>query len=110
MTSTLGLVTLLTLVALSGSLWGQTRGQTASATSKKKLVSTLLEAQWRQTPFVLEMAELLAEKDKDNSRLFWETVDFLDGEAENRGVISDEELYKRAVSFASRYVICRFVP
>lgn len=65
-----------------------------------QVVSTLLEAKWSSTPFVLESAEFLG--DESGNEAFWEAVEFLAEEEDNLGKISDKDLYERVLSFSSR--------
>ncbi len=68
---------------------------------RSKVVSTLLNAKWSRTPFVLEAAEFLAE---ENSDYFWAFLDYL-AESDNvdmEAKLKDEELYSRVITFASR--------
>lgn len=70
-------------------------------TKKSKVVSTLLNAKWARTSFVLEAAEFLAE---DNNDYFWALMDYL-AEPDNLDMeakLTDEELYNRVITFCSR--------
>ena len=76
-------------------------GLSFSAEKKQKTVSTLLNAKWSRTPFILEAAEFLA---SENNEYFWAFIDYL-SEADNVDMISritEEELYQRVVTFSSR--------
>ena len=73
----------------------------ASADKKPKIVSTLLNAKWQRTPFILEAAEFLA---SENNEYFWSLVDYF-AESDNvdlESKISDEDLYKKVIEFCSR--------
>ena len=68
---------------------------------KPKLVSTLLNAKWARTPFVLEASEFLANEHND---YFWALIDYL-SEPDNLDLaskITEEELYQRIIEFSSR--------
>ena len=72
-----------------------------NADKKPKIVSTLLNAKWQRTPFVLEAAEFLA---AENNEYFWSFVDYF-AEPDNVDLqtkISDEDLYKKVIEFCSR--------
>ncbi len=70
------------------------------APKRSKVVSTLLDAKWPSTPFVLETAEFLG--DEGGEEAFWEVVDFLAEEEDNLERATDKEVYDRIVSFSSR--------
>ena len=73
----------------------------SAADKKPKIVSTLLNAKWQRTPFILEAAEFLA---SENNEYFWAFVEYF-AEADNVDLetkISDEELYKKVIEFCSR--------
>ena len=68
---------------------------------KPKLVSTLLNAKWARTPFVLEASEFLANEHND---YFWALIDYL-SEPDNLDLatkVTEEELYQRLIEFSSR--------
>ena len=68
---------------------------------KPKLVSTLLNAKWARTPFVLEASEFLANEHND---YFWALIDYL-SEPDNLDLVTkvtEEELYQRIIEFSSR--------
>lgn len=69
---------------------------------RSKVVSTLLNAKWARTPFVLEAAEFLAEENDD---YFWDLLDFM-AEPDNAEWINlpDKEVYGKIMSFSSRYL------
>ncbi len=90
-------VTLLLLCGLAAFVAGE-----GGQPKKSKVVSTLLDAKWPSTPFVLEAMEFLS--DEAGNEAFWEAVDFLAEEEANLGKISDKELYDRTLSFSSRYL------
>ena len=72
-----------------------------SADKKPKIVSTLLNAKWQRTPFILEAAEFLA---TENNEYFWSLVDYF-AESDNVDLetnVSDEDLYKKVIEFCSR--------
>ena len=71
------------------------------ADKKPKVVSTLLNAKWQRTPFLLEAAEFLA---SENNEYFWSFVEYF-AEADNvdlESKISDEDLYNKVIEFCSR--------
>ena len=91
-----GIFAILSLLAIFSSAFG-------ALEQKAKVVSTLLNAKWARTPFILEASEFLA---TENGEIFWSFVDYF---AENDNVdletrISDEELYKKVIEFTSRYL------
>ena len=72
-----------------------------SQEKKAKIVSTLLNAKWSRTPFVLEASEFLA---SENSDIFWAFVDYF-AEPDNVDIedrLTHEELYQRVITFCSR--------
>ena len=72
-----------------------------SQEQKAKIVSTLLNAKWSRTPFVLEASEFLA---SENSDIFWAFVDYF-AEPDNVDIearLTHEELYQRVITFCSR--------
>ena len=76
-------------------------GWVISAEKKPKVVSTLLNAKWSRTPFVLEAAEFLA---SENIEHFWDYLDYF-AEPDNTDLdshLSDEEVYERVITFCSR--------
>ena len=82
--------TLLLLLSLSS----------AAPDSKSKLVTTVLNAKWASTPFTLEAAEYLSRESND---FYWEFIEFLvEEEGAEEGRMTDEEVYEKTVSFASR--------
>ena len=91
-------------LAFLGLLFGLLSIQIFSASAlekKQKVVTTLLNAKWSRTPFVLETAEFLA---SENNEYFWAFVEYF-AEPDNVDLetkLSDEELYKRAITFCSR--------
>ena len=88
-------------LALKALIMSSFIGLILAADKKPKIVSTLLNAKWSRTPFVLEAAEFLA---NENNEYFWAFVDYL-SESDNVDLaskITDEEMYERAITFSSR--------
>lgn len=72
---------------------------------KSKIVSTVLNTKWSNTPLVLEASEALAE---ENNEFFWDFLDYLsDKQNIDLKRLSAQEIYENIVSFASRYSILR---
>ena len=68
---------------------------------KSKIVTTVLNTKWSNTPLVLEAAEFLAE---ENAEYFWDFLDFLsDKQSIDLKRLSAQEIYENVISFASRY-------
>jgi hypothetical protein len=67
---------------------------------KSKVVTTVLNAKWANTPLVMEAAEVLAE---ENAEFFWDFLDFL---SDKRNIelkrMTGQEIYESVISFASR--------
>ena len=95
MLRTLGILAVLLCHFHQGLVFG------AGSDKKPKVVSTLLNAKWSRTPFVLEASEFLA---SENNEYFWSFVDYF-AEPDNVDIeakITDEELYQRVITFCSR--------
>ena len=92
---------MLRTLAFSALIFCQLQGLTFGADKKPKVVSTLLNAKWSRTPFVLEASEFLA---SENSDTFWSFVDYF-AEPDNVDIeerLTQEELYQRVITFCSR--------
>ena len=92
---------MLRTLAFSALIFCLQQGWTFGAEKKPKVVSTLLNAKWSRTPFVLEASEFLA---SENSDTFWSFVDYF-AEPDNVDIeerLTQEELYQRVITFCSR--------
>ena len=84
-------------------LLGLCLGLCLSAEKKSKTVSSLLNAKWNRTPFLLETSEFLA---TENNQFFWDFLEYF-SEPDNvdlKGKITDQELYGKLMEFCSRYL------
>jgi hypothetical protein len=69
---------------------------------KSKVVSTVLNTKWSNTPLVLEASEVLAEEDNE---YFWDFLDYLsDRQSIDLVRLTPQEIYENVISFASRSV------
>ena len=75
--------------------------QASTGEKKSKLVTSVLNAKWASTPFTLEASEYLARESND---YYWEFIEFLVEEEGAEGKMTDQEVYDKTVSFASRYL------
>ena len=67
---------------------------------KSKIVTTVLNTKWSNTPLVLEAAEFLAE---ESSEYFWDFLDYLsDKQSIDLKRLSAQEIYESVISFSSR--------
>ncbi|XP_059082867.1 UDP-glucose:glycoprotein glucosyltransferase 1-like [Tigriopus californicus] len=89
-----GLSAVVTLASASSS---------SGSAKKSKIVSTLLNAPWSQTPLDMELGEFLASEPHYASG-FWPLVDFWVAERVDLARMTDEAAYQQSLAFASRFL------
>ncbi|KAE8746395.1 hypothetical protein FOCC_FOCC006890 [Frankliniella occidentalis] len=74
----------------------------ASPGKKTKSVTTLINSKWEATPFTLEIAEYLAEENKDSLWNFIDEVSALSPPLVDLG--TDQQIYEKALAVGSRFI------
>ena len=67
--------------------------------NRKQSISTVLNAKWSSTPFVLEMSEFLNDAKSD---YFWAYLDYLTEDKMVNRKMTDREFYDGLLEFSSR--------
>lgn len=75
---------------------------TASPGKKPKSVTTLINSKWEATPFTLEIAEYLAEENRDSMWTFIDEVSSLSTPLVELG--SDQVVYDKSLAIAGRFI------
>lgn len=94
-------VCLLSLVLCGLTEICQAEGGSNTSAKKHKVVSTLLNARWSQTPLDMELAEFLA-SEPHYAQGFWPLIDFWVDERADLERMTDQTAYEGSLAFASR--------